>query len=44
MLTNATEPTTQSPVYQKAIGILIWLAFAVAGIVALYLLSFSAGD
>ena len=43
MLTNSSEPTTQSPVYQKVIGVLIWLAFAVAGMVALYLLSFLAG-
>jgi hypothetical protein len=34
----------QSPIYQKAIAILIWLAFAAAGIGALYGLSFLAGD
>ena len=30
--------------YEKAIGVLIWLAFAAAGIGILYGLSFLAGD
>jgi hypothetical protein len=41
---SANEHITRSNLYEKAIGVLIWLAFAVAGMVALYLLSFLAGD
>jgi hypothetical protein len=44
VLANPEEPTTRSNLYEKGLGILIWLTFAVAGIVALYLLSFWAGD
>jgi len=39
-----TEQKTETSLRQKAIGVLIWLAFAVAGLVGLYLLSFLAGD
>jgi len=41
---TATEQSIRSSLYEKAIGILIWLAFAAAGMVALYFLSFLAGD
>jgi hypothetical protein len=44
MLTEPTKPTRQSSIYQKAIGILIWLAFAAAGVAALYACSKLAGD
>jgi hypothetical protein len=44
VLTVPTKPPRQSPIYQKAIGILIWLAFAAAGVAALYALSKLAGD
>jgi hypothetical protein len=35
MLTKHAGPTTQSTIYQNAIGGLIWLAFAAVGIGAL---------
>ena len=41
---TAAEQNIRSSLYEKAIGILIWLAFAAAGMVALYFLSFLAGD
>ena len=44
MLADPTRPAAQSPIYQKAIGVLIWLAFAAAGVAILYGLSFLAGD
>jgi hypothetical protein len=44
MLTHPTEPTSHSALYQKAIGVLIWLAFATIGIGALYACSKLAGD
>jgi hypothetical protein len=42
--TTPTERSIRSSLYEKAIGILIWLAFATAALVALYFLSFLAGD
>ena len=44
VLSNPSEPTTRSTLQQKAIGVLIWLAFAVASMAALYFLSFLARD
>jgi hypothetical protein len=45
MLGNSPEPTTpHPPLHQKAIGVLIWLAFAAVGIGALYACSKLAGD
>jgi hypothetical protein len=52
MLSNSTEQrditpavrSVRSRAFETAIGILIWLAFAVAAMVALYFLSFLAGD
>jgi hypothetical protein len=41
---TATEQSIRSSLCEKAIGILIWLAFAAAGLVALYFMSFLAGD
>ena len=41
---NPIERPTHSSLYQKGIGILIWLGFALAGIAALYACSFLAGD
>jgi len=41
---NPIERPTHTSTYQKGIGILIWLAFAVAGMAALYACSFLAGD
>ena len=42
--TTATEQSIRSSLYEKATGVLIWLAFAAAAVVALYFLSFLAGD
>ena len=32
MSTNRTEPTTHTALYQKALGVLIWVAFGVVGV------------
>ena len=37
-------PGTYAALRQKGIGVLIWMAFAAAGMAALYFLSFFAGD
>jgi|307.fasta_scaffold600676_1 hypothetical protein len=37
-------PETYAALRQKGIGVLIWMAFAAAGMAALYFLSFFAGD
>jgi hypothetical protein len=44
MLSKPIRPTTHTSLYEKVIGILIWLVFAAAGIGVLYGLSFLAGD
>jgi hypothetical protein len=41
---NPTERTTKTTVQQKAIGALIWLAFAALGIALLYWFSILSGD
>jgi hypothetical protein len=38
------DPAPQTRLYQRGIGLLIWLAFAVMGGAALYGLSILAGD
>ena len=37
-------PQAYAALRQKGIGVLIWMAFAAAGMAALYFLSFFAGD
>jgi amino acid permease len=44
MLTKPIRPTAHTSLYEKALGILIWLAFAAVGIGALYAYSKLAGD
>jgi len=34
--TNPSERTTRASLYEKGIGVLIWLTFAAVGIAALY--------
>jgi hypothetical protein len=42
--TTATGHSIRSSLYEKGIAIVIWLAFAATAMVALYFLSFLAGD
>jgi hypothetical protein len=44
MPTNSPRVIGRSSPYQKLIGVLIWLAFAAAGVGILYGLGFLAGD
>jgi hypothetical protein len=44
MSTNRTEPTTHTALYQKTLGVLIWVAFGAVGVGVLYWFSILSGD